>query len=96
MYSAIVQDHLSLIRAVKLDADSENAAVKQCADLEEKDEAGMLRVYFLINTDTGDIQRVYSGKDGYKLHKSAYEVLGRLTGQEYFDQIEIQLNLEDQ
>ena len=85
MYSAIVQDHLSLIRAVKLDANSEGAAVKQCEDMEGKDESEMLRVHFLINTDTGDIQRVYSGKDGYKLHRSAYEYLGRHTGSEYFE-----------
>ena len=83
MYSAIVQDHLSMIRAVRLKATTDVQAATECGDLEKN--ADMLTVYFLINTDTGDIQRVFYGCNGYKLHRSAYDILGKYTDHEYFD-----------
>lgn len=83
MYIALVQDHLTMMRAVKLDADNETTALTECASLDGSDEAEMLRVHFLIAKD-GDIQRVVCDEDGYKLHRSAYKVLGKHTIAEDF------------
>jgi len=83
MYIALVQDHQTMMRAVKLDADNQTKALAECASLDGSDEAGMLRVHFLIAKD-GDIQRVYRDEDGFKLHRSAYKVLGKYTIAEDF------------
>lgn len=83
MFIALVQDHQTMMRAVRLDADNETKALAECAGLDGSDGAEMLRVHFLI-TKTGDIQRVYCDKDGFKLHRSAYKVLGKYTIAEDF------------
>ena len=82
MFTAIVQDHQTMLRAVKLNATTEATAVTECQALET--DAPMLRVYFLI-AKTGEIQRVYCGKDGYKLHRSAYKTLGKHTVAQDFE-----------
>jgi hypothetical protein len=93
MYAAIVQEVISLIRAVKLESDNEVGALEECAAL-ERDSQHMLRVYFLLNTENGDIKRVFSGSNGYRSHPSAYDYLGLETAKETFEQSE--LNLEGQ
>lgn len=86
MYIAIVQDHQTMMRAVKLEADNETKALAECASLDGSDEAKMLRVHFLIAKD-GDIQRVVCTKeDGFSLHRSAFKVLGICTAPEQLKQ----------
>ena len=83
MYIALVQDHQTMMRAVRLDVDDETKALAECASLDGSDEAEMLRVHFLIS-EGGDIQRVVCDEDGFKLHRSAYKVLGKHTVPEDF------------
>jgi hypothetical protein len=89
MYAAIVQEPVSLIRAVKLESDNEVEALEECAALERDSESKMLRVYFLLDTRNGDIKRVFSGSNGYRSHPSAYDYLGIETAAETFEQSEL-------
>ena len=84
MFAVIAQDPLSLVRAIKIDADSVEQAMDRCATLVR--EELQLRIHLLANLETGEISRVYGTNEGtLKTHPSAYDHLGKLTGQEFFE-----------
>ena len=83
MFAVIAQDPVSLVRAIKVDADSVEQAMDRCRTLSV--EEFQISIHLLIDLDTGEISRVYGTEDGFKTHPSAYKNLGRLTEKEFFE-----------
>lgn len=83
MYAVITENPVSLLRAVKIDANTEELAIASFEGMQEK---GLLeRIHLIVNLDSGEIRRVYRSADGLKTHASAYEMLGKKTDHEFFE-----------
>jgi hypothetical protein len=83
MFAVIAQDPVSLIRAIKVDADSVEKAMDRCATL--MTEEFQVSIHLLVNLDTAEISRIYWTEDGFKTHPSAYNHLGKYTDKEFFE-----------
>ena len=83
MFAVITENPVSLLRAVKLDVDSEELALARGKAIEE--EGFHERIHLIVNLESGEIKRVYRSGDGLRTHKSAYEMLGTKTDIEFFE-----------
>jgi hypothetical protein len=83
MFAVITDNPVSLLRAVKLDVDSEELALSRGKAIEE--EGFHERIHLIVNLESGEIKRVYRSGDGLKTHRSAYDMLGTKTGIDFFE-----------
>lgn len=83
MFAVITENPLSLLRAVKIDVDSEELALSRGKAIE--DEGFHERIHLIVNLESGEIKRVYRSGNGLKTHRSAYEMLGTKTDIDFFE-----------